>query len=175
MAEIEWEEAGKHNPWGKKRVRGSHCAKGHEYTEENTFIRPFDNARVCRQCRKEYARVKYQEKKIQNNGVARVKKEKPQVFELLESSQILDSAQELWDNLQEGLRETITPCTNKPKFWADNSTLMSVQDAEEMCYGCPLLKQCYDFAVAAEITAGIWGGVHFDQEDEEETMLFEFE
>jgi len=37
-----------------------------------------------------------------------------------------------------------------------------------------LLKQCYDFAVAAEVTAGIWGGIHFDLEDEEETMLFEF-
>lgn len=50
-------------------------------------------------------------------------------------------------------------------FYADNSILMSVDDAEKMCYGCPLIKQCYDYAVADGITAGIWGGVIFDEDD----------
>ncbi len=165
MAKYEWEEAEKHNPWGKKRVRGSHCSKGHEFTEENTFIRPLDNARVCRQCRKEYARMKYQEKKEQNNGVARLKKQKVQVFELSEAVPLLDKAEPLWYALQVGLSENITPCADKPEFYADRSIEVSAAEAELMCYGCPLIKQCYDFAVAQEVNAGIWGGLHFDQDE----------
>lgn len=165
MSKYQWEEAGKHNPWGKKRIRGTHCAKGHEYTEENTFIRQFDNARVCRQCRKEYARMKYQERKIQNNGVARPKKEKVIAFEIPESAQISEAALPFWIDLQNGLRETLTPCTNSPEIFADNSITVSIDKAEEMCYGCPLLKACYDYAVSDSITAGIWGGVIMDTDD----------
>lgn len=165
MSEYKWEDADKHNPWGKKRVRGTHCSKGHEFTEENTFIRPLDNARVCRQCRKEYARMKYQEKKTQNNGVVRNKKEKIQVFELSESVPLLDKAVPFWDNLQAGLRDTKTPCADKPEFYADKSTQVSLEQAESMCYGCPLIKPCFDFAIAQNVNAGIWGGVIMDIDD----------
>lgn len=165
MSEYQWEQADKHNPWGKKRVRGSHCSKGHEFTEENTFIRPLDNARVCRQCRKEYARMKYQEKKIQNNGVVRNKKEKIQVFELSESVPLLDKAVPFWYALQRGLEDNKVPCVNDPATWVDYSTKMSWYEAEELCHGCPLIKACYDFAVAQEVNAGIWGGIHFDEEE----------
>lgn len=172
MTQYQWEQAGKHNPWGKKRARGSHCSKGHEFTEENTFIRPLDNARVCRQCRKEYAKMKYKEKKAQNNGVARVKKEKIQVFELSESIPVLDKAEEAWYALQEGLAQTKTPCAGKADEYADHSILSSADEAEEMCYGCPLIKLCYDFAVLNEVNAGIWGGIIMD---EGESVLFEFD
>jgi len=170
MSDYQWEQAQKHNPWGKKRVRGSHCSKGHEFTEENTFVRPYDNARVCRQCRKEYAKMKYQEKKEKNNGVARAKKDKPIIFELSESAKILDKAEVLWYDLQQGLRENTVNCAGKPDEWADNSIWYSPDEAEAMCHGCPLLKSCYDFAVAQEVNAGIWGGIHFD---EDEGLLFE--
>ena len=172
MTQHQWEQAGKHNPWGKKKVRGTHCSKGHEFTEENTFIRQLDNARVCRQCRKEYAKMKYQEKKAQNNGVARAKKEKTQVFELSESVPILDKAEQAWYALQEGLATTRTPCLGKSDEYADHSIMKSADEAEQMCYGCPLLKPCYDFAVLNEVNAGVWGGIHFD---EEESVLFEFD
>ncbi len=155
----------------KKKPRGTHCSKGHEFTDDNTFIRAYDNARVCRECRKQYAREKYQRNKDKNGGVARPKKDKIIFFELSESIPVLDKAEKLWYTLQDGLRETITPCTDNPHDYADHSILMSADEAEEMCYGCPLLKNCYDFAVANEVNAGIWGGVHFDQE---ESVLFEF-
>lgn len=109
--------------------------------------------------------MKYQEKKEKNNGVARVKKEKYQAFEIPESAQILDKAKPLWDNLQQGLRENRVPCAGEPNAWADNSILYSADDAELMCNGCPLLKACYDFAVAQEVNAGIWGGIHFDEDE----------
>lgn len=41
-----------------------------------------------------------------------------------------------------------------------------------MCHGCPLLKRCYDYAVADDVNAGIWGGIHFD---ERKIALFEEE
>ena len=45
--------------WGVR----THCSRGHEYTEENTHIRPGTNYRICRAC----ARERYhenQERKI---------------------------------------------------------------------------------------------------------------
>lgn len=170
MSEYEWEQAEKHNPWGKKRIRGTHCAKGHEFTEENTFIRAYDNARVCRECRKQYAREKYQRNKVKNNGIARPRKDKPVVFEILESSQVSKDAMPHWIALQQGLQENITPCTGNPEYYADRSIEVSADQAEVMCFGCPLIKKCYDYAVADNVNAGIWGGIHFDQD---EGTLFE--
>lgn len=172
MSEYEWEDADKNNPWGKKRKRGSHCTKGHEFTDENTFIRAYDKARVCRECRKEYAREKYQRNKELNNGIARQRKPKIQIFEIPETAQVLDKALILWNNLQEGLAIAPTPCANNPDEYADHSIMKSADEAEEMCHGCPLIKACYDFAIANEVNAGIWGGIHFD---EKESVLFEFD
>lgn len=70
-----------------------------------------------------------------------------------------------WINLQEGMKDIITPCANEPEFYADRSIEVSVDQAEVMCYGCPLIKVCYDYAIADGITAGIWGGVHMDEDD----------
>ena len=81
-------------------------------------------------------------------------------------------AKQLWRELQAGLSKTITPCLGKPEFYADKSLEVSVDKAEEMCYTCPLIKLCYDYAIADNITAGIWGGVHFDIIEE---ALFESE
>lgn len=38
---------------------------------------------------------------------------------------------------------------------------LTVDECEELCYGCPLIKECYEFAVANEEQHGIWGGVNF--------------
>lgn len=156
----------------KRKPRGTHCSKGHEFTEENTFTRAYDNARVCRECRKQYAREKYQRNKDKNGGVARVKKQSAPIFEILESAKISDEAMPHWIALQKGLENEQALCAGKPEFYADRSIEVSVDEAEEMCYGCPLIKACYDYAVADKITAGIWGGIHFDEED---IALFEEE
>lgn len=172
MSKYEWEEADKHNPWGKKRVRGSHCSKGHELTEENTFTRAYDNARVCRECRKQYAREKYQRNKSKN-GTGRAKKDKVVAFELPESSKISPNAIGLWRDFQEALTDTETPCKIAgPEFFADNCDWITDDEAEEMCHGCPLIKMCYDYATAQGEVAGIWGGIHFGDREE---ALFELD
>lgn len=33
-----------------QRARATHCARGHEFTEENTYRRPSDGRRRCRAC-----------------------------------------------------------------------------------------------------------------------------
>jgi hypothetical protein len=149
----------------KRKPRGTHCSKGHEFTEENTFTRAYDNARVCRECRKQYAREKYQRNKDKNGGIARLKKDKQPAFELFDS--MSPEAEEKWRALQHGLELHTTPCAGKPEYYADKSIEVTIDKAEEMCYNCPLIKQCYDYAVADNVTAGIWGGIHFDQDEGE--------
>lgn len=64
------------------------------------------------------------------------------------------------------------PCMNNPYFYTDYDGLgiesptggrvaLSEDDCEALCYGCPLLKQCYEFAVANGERFGIWGGIDF--------------
>ena len=168
MTDYQWEEAEKHNPWGKKRVRGSHCSKGHEFTEGNTFIRAYDNARVCRECRKQYAREKYQRNKLKNGGVARPKKDKPQIIEIPESVLLVEKAQQSWHDLQEAMKDLSiqeVPCKQEPHFYVDYPENVEEDFAESLCSGCPLLKQCYDFALASEQEWGIWGGINFTKEE----------
>lgn len=47
------------------------------------------------------------------------------------------------------------------------------EQAEDACYGCPLLKQCYDFAVANKEEFGIWGGIIFDKRNDELDIFLE--
>ncbi len=69
------------------------------------------------------------------------------------------------------------PCNKNPYFYMDYDGRgkeadrdeywlpvgLTIDDCESLCYGCPLLKQCYDFAVANGETHGIWGGVDMSQ------------
>lgn len=65
-------------------------------------------------------------------------------------------------------------CQDNPEPYTDrvghfingDFTPYTVDEAEQLCYGCPLLKLCYDYAVADEITYGVWGGVDFGAEEE---------
>lgn len=94
------------------------------------------------------------------------------MFELLELFDSSPEAISAWKELNESLANVTTPCSGKPDDYADNSIKISIDKAEEMCYNCPIIKQCYDYAVAANVTAGIWGGIHFDTIEE---ALFESE
>lgn len=162
----EWEPAESHNPWGKKRVKRTHCTKGHEFTEENTFVRAHDKARVCRECRKQYAREKYKRTKAANNGMPVPKKQKVKLIDFSEVFPMSGDAGIMWRQLQIGLANNRTPCMESDKFYSDElSPSVGVDQAEELCYGCPLLKICYDYAVTANESWGIWGGVNFTKEE----------
>lgn len=84
---------------------------------------------------------------------------------MLESSEISKEAMPHWTKLQLGLRDVTTQCSGNPEYYADKSIEVSALEAEVMCHGCPLIKPCYDYAVADNISAGIWGGLHFDEDD----------
>lgn len=155
----------------KKKPRGTHCSKGHEFTEENTSIRAHDNARICRECRKQYAREKYQQNKLKNGGVARPRKDKTTLTEVILSAIMSPEANYKYEILLSGLSKTETPCTIAgPEKYSDYPEKVSADEAEELCHGCPLLKQCYDYAVANDEKHGIWGGINFT---EQESGLFE--
>jgi hypothetical protein len=158
MAEYVWEEADSTNPWGRKRAKGTHCSKGHEFTEENTFIRPYDKTRVCRECRRQYARKKYQENK--KAGKTKQKLVQEPMLEIPETALLDKKSELLYNDLQKKLRTTEVPCRSDMDTF-DNPEQVSDASAELACHGCPLLKECYDFAVASEQQYGIWGGINF--------------
>ena len=65
------------------------------------------------------------------------------------------------------------PCYDNPDPYVDYPEDIGVDEAEQMCYGCPLLKQCYDFAVANNTTWGIWGGINFTPTQEQQHQQIE--
>ena len=151
----------------KKKPRGTHCSKGHEFTEENTFIRAYDNARVCRECRKQYAKEKYQRNKEKNGGVARPRKDKSNLTEFILSATMSPEATKAYNALLEGMAKNTTPCMIAgPELYTDKPQGVSVDKAEELCYNCPLIKLCYDYAVADDQQWGVWGGINFTKEEE---------
>jgi len=79
-----------------------------------------------------------------------------------------DEAKQLYIQLQNALTDVSTPCVVAgPKFFVDYSENIDVDTAEQMCYGCPLLKLCYDYAVADNVQVGVWGGVNLSVKEEE--------
>jgi hypothetical protein len=161
-SKYEWETADSYNPWGKKRKRGSHCSKGHEFTEENTFYRAYDGARVCRECRKQYAREKYQRNKTKPGAKSR--KFKNTVIIEYESN-LSSEAKYAWYILQKELDNVDPKCYNKSEEYADNTDGIDDVKAAIMCAGCPALELCYNYAKLAKVNQGIWGGKNFTEED----------
>jgi hypothetical protein len=53
----------------------------------------------------------------------------------------------------------------------DSYRTLTADDCEQLCAGCPLLKQCYDFAVANDEKHGIWGGIDFGAIDDEDKLF----
>lgn len=72
-----------------------------------------------------------------------------------------------WVNLSNGMDEhKVFPCKDNPAPYVDDEIYDLETDAyEELCYGCPLLKLCYDFATLNDEKHGVWGGVNFGSED----------
>jgi|LakMenE18May11ns_1017448.scaffolds.fasta_scaffold8789812_2 hypothetical protein len=82
---------------------------------------------------------------------------------------IKKSAIAAWTKLSEAQEEVATyNCKDNPYFytdyWDDNeSNILSDEEAEQLCYKCPLIKLCYEFAIANEEEYGIWGGVNMSR------------
>lgn len=88
---------------------------------------------------------------------------------------IKKEAMPAWHKLSKAMEQNpFYPCNNNPYFYTDydgygfeteeghgTKRLLTEDECEALCAGCPLLKQCYDFAVANEEEHGIWGGIDF--------------
>jgi WhiB family redox-sensing transcriptional regulator len=48
---------------------------------------------------------------------------------------------------------------------------LTIDQCEALCAGCPLLKLCYDFAVANDERHGIWGGIDFGALQDEDKLF----
>jgi hypothetical protein len=72
-----------------------------------------------------------------------------------------------WIRLSEKQDEHASyPCKDNPYFYTDFSDqneqrVVTGEDAEQLCYGCPLIKECYEFATLNKEEYGIWGGINF--------------
>jgi hypothetical protein len=87
-----------------------------------------------------------------------------------------------WRALQKAQEDNqYYPCLNNPYFYMDYdgagveveedgkvvyNRLLSDDDVEALCYGCPLIKQCYEFALANNESYGVWGGIDFGKKDD---------
>jgi hypothetical protein len=87
-----------------------------------------------------------------------------------------------WRALQKAQEDNqYYPCLNNPYFYMDYdgagveveedgkvvyNRLLSDDDIEALCYGCPLIKQCYEFALANNESYGVWGGIDFGKKDD---------
>jgi hypothetical protein len=81
-------------------------------------------------------------------------------------------AMEQWQKLQSGIRASGSlPCQKNPTPYIDDPYTVSDDEAEELCYKCPLLRECYQFAKANNEEYGIWGGVNFTSAQHIEEMF----
>ena len=72
-----------------------------------------------------------------------------------------------WIRLSEAQEEVASyNCKDNPYFYTDYSdhneeVVITGEDAESLCYQCPLIKLCYEFATINKEEYGIWGGINF--------------
>jgi len=108
-------------------------------------------------------------KKSRAFTVDKVNVEKPNYFE------IKKEAIPFFDRLHEKMSEIKNwPCKDNPYYYQDydgfgfedeeghgNARPLTEDECEQLCTDCPLIKLCYDAAVANDEKHGIWGGINF--------------
>jgi hypothetical protein len=61
-------------------------------------------------------------------------------------------------------------CKDNPYFFMDywdddEQNILTDDEAEQLCYGCPLIKLCYEFAIANKEEYGVWGGINMSRKE----------
>lgn len=81
-------------------------------------------------------------------------------------------ARQKWDELKHAIEAVENyNCQDRPELWSDNPQHITEQEAEILCYQCPLIKPCYDYAVTAQVAWGVWGGVNFTDTSQIEELF----
>ena len=66
-----------------------------------------------------------------------------------------------WVKLSEKLDEVqVYPCANNPEDYTDTEP-PSDDECEALCFGCPAIRECYNFALDNDEEYGVWGGIIF--------------
>lgn len=80
---------------------------------------------------------------------------------------IMPKARRAWEELCRLQDENpVYPCAGRPALYTE-SEYITQDEADIICHGCPLLKACYDFALANDEQHGVWGGVNFSIGEDE--------
>lgn len=54
-----------------------------------------------------------------------------------------------------------TQCKDRSADFTDYEERPSIEDSAELCRGCVLLQECYEFGVASRASIGVYGGIPF--------------
>ncbi len=77
-----------------------------------------------------------------------------------QSALLTENAGIAYANLQAKLKVTEVPCRKLAKLF-DRPEEVSANEAKAFCHGCPLIKECGEFAKVSKQEYGIWGGVNY--------------
>lgn len=130
-----------------------HCTHGHELSGDNVRWEPSvgpGRRRRCRTCLR--ARSRRRSKRAQE------KVEPPVPYRPNDKS--LSRA---IDDFEIAKGEVDGKCKSNPGPWMDWEEAPTPEAARAMCNGCPLLKACGNYALAANEWHGVWGGLVIDE------------
>lgn len=129
-----------------------HCVNDHELVGDNVrFESAGRNGRRRRRCR-ECLRIKARNRASSALPVVDIPVPyRPNDLTLTRAIEDFEQAQEDVDGF----------CKGKPEKWMDyeDEDEPSKEEAAQMCDGCPLQKACANFAIAARMPHGVWGGI----------------
>lgn len=67
-------------------------------------------------------------------------------------------ARAAYKKLLDAQEESPYNCKDRTEEFVDYGEPPTDEEAQEMCFGCPLRKVCGDYAQAANVTWGVWNG-----------------
>lgn len=72
--------------------------------------------------------------------------------------------QKMFRDLITGAIDKQVPCLNRPEKWVDyeEDNPPDRWEANKMCFGCPIRRQCLEYAKASGASFGVYGGEVFD-------------
>lgn len=126
-----------------------HCNKGHPLAGDNlrweSSGRGGKRRRRCRQCLRDKAK---RQARSHITEVEIPRPYRPQDLTLTQAIADFDKAQNAVD----------AKCRGNPGPYVDWDEPPTAEEAAKLCGGCPLIKACANYALAARETHGVWGG-----------------
>lgn len=84
----------------------------------------------------------------------------------LSKTRALAALNEAIGSLPEG---TVIPCVKNPELYQDlpDDVTYTEDEAEALCAGCPLYQVCRDYGKADRAATGVWGGIFYPNDRQE--------